>query len=161
MRVVRCSRGVLRPDGCWFTPSIGSGVFLTLGRVLVLPDRVAVEKELPGVARFTGQKARAASWPGPAGTSLHHHDCLYAQLARERGYDTLVVLNDKRSENTGDATEIISTREGCMNQRVPLPNGCVPRSVRLGAGWRGKEGACSCAEAIANGLGHILNCAGA
>ena len=127
--------------GCWFTPTVGSGSFLPLGNALVVHDRHAVEREFPEVMRFAGD------------SGTNHHDCLYANLTRSRGFDTLVVLN-----NTGGATQIISASDQCMDQHAPLPNACVPISVGLRAGWHA-ERPCRCSETEPDGLAHILNCA--
>ena len=128
--------------GCWFTPTVGIGVFLPLGKALVVRDRHAVERELPEVVRFAGDSG-----------TRHHHDCLYAQLTRSRGFDTLVVLN-----NTGGATQIVSASDRCMDRDEPLPNACVPSGVGLRAGWQAGQ-TCTCAETEGNGLANILNCA--
>ena len=35
--------------GCWFSPCVGTGIFLPLGRSLVVRDRVHVEQAFPEV----------------------------------------------------------------------------------------------------------------
>lgn len=151
--------------GCWFSPCVGTGIFLPLGRSLVLRDRVHVELALPEVLRFPRAPTPAvAPWRArvlnmtESGYDnervFHHQDCLYATLARARGFDSLVM-----PFGAWGTSEVIATAPGCMEQSTPLPSGCVPSDVGLHAGWGG-ERPCKCTQAPAEGLDRILNCAG-
>ena len=119
-RILGAAEGV--QYGCWFSPSVGSGVFLPLRRPLVLHDRVEVESTLPDVARFSTAKARIFTSSSNISTPIHHNDCLYASLTRLHGYDALVVLE---SVHDGAAEIVVVTPE-CMHQTHPLQTACMP-----------------------------------
>ena len=67
---------------------MGTGVFLHVGRLLYLVDRLEAEERLPEVLRFRlqHQNTTYASRAGERVT-IHHADCLYATAARDRGFD--------------------------------------------------------------------------
>ena len=124
----------------------GTGIFLPLGKPLFLADRPAVERAMPMVLKFPRAPTNNATW--------RHADCLYAALTRDHGYDTLVMAN-----GAWGSPEVVATGSACMDQTVPLRTGCVPSAVGLRAGWQGSR-PCQCSEAAAEGLDHLLNCAG-
>lgn len=149
--------------GCWFSPCVGTGIFLPLGRSLVLRDRVHVEQVLPEVLRFprvptpvvAPELGRVIEVTGGSNASMfRHQDCMYATLARARGFDSLVM-----PFGAWGTSEVVATAPGCMERSTPLPTGCVPPDVGLRTGWRGEQ-PCKCTEVPVEGLDRILNCAG-
>ena len=142
--------------GCWFTPSVGTGVFLPTRNMLYLVDRLEVERRLPEVMRFplvhqnTTFETRAEQY-----VTIHHKDCLYATATRERKFDTLLI-----ERNPEGAPHFVVASTGCMQQAAPLPTGCAPADVGLRTGWKG-ERPCACSGETANdgeGLSTVLNC---
>ena len=151
--------------GCWFSPAVGTGVFLPVGRALFVADRSAVRDVLRGVERIpllrriqrselTRMRMGVVSNVSHQAQSETHKDwdCLFAELTHARGYNTLFML-----QGAWGSSEIVVAARGCMNQSEPLPTGCVPPDVGLRTGWAGVQ-PCTCiAEA---GLSTIVNCAG-
>lgn len=140
--------------GCWFTPSVGTGIWLTLDRALVLPDRAAIEVALPDVLRFPTRVNY--TWLNAANETVlvRHRDCAYANATRNKGFNELVTLMGPHG-----AAEIVVATHGCMNQRSPLPNACPPLDVELHTGWNGRR-TCSCSQTPDGGYASALNCAG-
>ena len=132
-----------------------TGVFLPVGSMLYIVDRLEAESVLPEILRFpltsrnTTFEARGSRY-----VTIHHKDCLYATATRERGFDTLLM-----ERNPEGAPHLISASTGCMDRRQPLQTGCVP--VGLRTGWKGDR-ACSCTDAAGHpdeGLSTVVNCA--
>ena len=160
--------------GCWFTPAVGTGIFLPLGRALFVRDRPTFERIMPDALRFP----RAGR-----NSPFRASDCLYANLTLSSGHDTLFmpfgawgsaeVVATVSSRPTiacvPEAVHVPSSparprhwqAAGCMTQTAPLPSGCVPPDVGLRSGWQGGGAQCVCTAAPeALGLDQILNCAG-
>jgi len=119
--------------GCWFSPMVGSGIFLELRHTLWVENRTALIEQL---------------------ALKKNHDCLFAKAAAARGFDSIVIafsLDDGRAE-------IIVTAGGCMTQKEPLPDACVPtsgaRPFSLRSGWNASHD-CECQPGS-----HMLNCKG-
>ena len=143
--------------GCWFTPSVGTGVFLPTGRQLYLVDRLEAEQRLPEILRFplVHQNTSFATRGEGQYVTIHHKDCLYATATRDRGFDTLFIEN-----NPEGAPHVIVPSAGCMQRTEPLQTGCAPTDVGLRTGWRGdRTCACDDAHGDAEGLATVLNCA--
>ena len=144
--------------GCWFSPVVGTGVFLPLPLpgTLFFSDRQAVEEALPEVRRSWPQRPTAYNTStqvsGRAVATYSHQDCPYATVARVRGARVLLVAH-----NPGGSTEIVVATAGCVAQTAPLPTGCVPHDVGLRTGWHGDKH-CACSEDRNEGLDQMLNC---
>ena len=119
--------------GCWFSPMVGSGVFVELGRALWVSDR----HELEGLLHLDPET----------------HDCLYAKRAHARNFDSIIIAQSLRDSRP----EVIVTAGGCMTQTEPLPDACVPTSAArrhsflLRTGWAASVD-CTCHP------GQWLNC---
>ena len=144
--------------GCWFSPSVGTGVFLPVGRALLFADRQSVEERFPHMAWRFGDRPR--SYPtsmqvsGRGSATYRHRDCLYANATRAAGFTRMLVAS-----NPGGSTEIVVASDGCLNQARPLQSACVPADVGLRAGWDG-DLRCACSEDKQEGLDRMLNCLG-
>lgn len=109
--------------GCWFYPlhapfSRGTGIFLNVGRTLVLQNRAEAER----LFRRVGQR----------------DDSLWALSALERGFDTVQLLHGPFG-----MPEMISCRESCLTQARPIRT-CPP--IPLFTGPRADR-VCHCSEA--------------
>ena len=145
--------------GCWFSPSIGTGVFLPIGRALLFSDRQSVEERFPDMAiRFADRPqsyATSVQVSGRDSATYRHRDCLYANATMAAGYTRMVIAS-----NPGGSTEIVVASAGCLHQTQPLQSACVPEDVGLRAGWDGALRHCACSEEKQDGLDRMLNCLG-
>ena len=120
--------------GCWFHLLLppygrGTGVFVNVGRTLV----------------FEGfNEARNALRPHNATCG---NDCLEAQTAHERGYDSVQMLHGKVHNHP----ELMVAREACLNSARPFGT-CPPRGIEMRSGWDARL-PCACTDD-----GEWLNC---
>eukprot|EP00325_Prymnesiales_sp_UTEX-LB-985_P002463 CAMPEP_0174696014 /NCGR_PEP_ID=MMETSP1094-20130205/2268_1 /TAXON_ID=156173 /ORGANISM="Chrysochromulina brevifilum, Strain UTEX LB 985" /LENGTH=140 /DNA_ID=CAMNT_0015892677 /DNA_START=420 /DNA_END=839 /DNA_ORIENTATION=+ len=116
--------------GCWFSPSVGTGVFLPLRRPMFFADRPAVEREMPGVLLFADKQPFIFTSSKNITAAFRHKDCMYASLSRERHVQCLFLM-----ESIYGAAEIVVSTAGCMTRTTPLPTACVPQDVGMRTGW--------------------------
>lgn len=108
----------------------GSGIFINLGRTLVLRDRVEAIRFFHNFTSATGVQDRH-----------------WASAALKLGYDTVQILT---SVGVGGMPEILVARQACLSQPMAIHT-CPPIELRTGedASLR-----CNCSDAIP-----LLNCA--
>ena len=148
--------------GCWFTPSIGTGVFIEMSqkRTIYLVDRLEAERKLPEILRFPLRTQNTSfATRGGKYVTIQHKDCLYATATRSRHKDRLFI-----EHNPEMAPHLIVASNECMQQAQPLQTGCVPSgdALQLKTGWDGTK-PCHCHDDVSNdseGLSTVLNCAG-
>lgn len=122
--------------GCWFHLLLapydrGSGLFVNVGRTLVLPDRRAVAEWYRHGGNLTLDPRRGdRKWGG--------------KLAGE-GYDSMQVL-----KGNWNLPELLVVREPCLNQTQPV-GACLPRGVEVRTGAHASR-PCACAEYGPDGM---------
>lgn len=133
--------------GCWLWPAQGSGIWVSLGRSLILHRKDTAEATL------------RSSWL--SNTSIDHNASRLRMRrlpARERftvqaadlGYDS-VQIQYNFGGGLGQWPEIVLTQSECMFGSQPLGT-CLPHSVEVRTGWSA-ELPCSCDESLP-----LLNC---
>jgi len=131
--------------GCWFLPARGSGVFVEVGRSLIVRRRLRGRAGCSSRPRFPED---------------------YANVTRARGYDSLQILLGNplplrcpdcasRMSSRTPSFELVLAVPACMEGAEPLRAGCLQRGLTR-SGWRASA-PCECDESPPHGDG--LNCA--
>jgi hypothetical protein len=137
-------------DGCWFYPlhpplSRGSGIFINVGRTLVLPNRRAASR-LPQVLNVSNHSLRRHVDFQGYRIYEHTEDALWALGAFKLGFDTVQILR-----GPFQMPELLIVREPCLSQRKRIKT-CPPIPLRTG---QDASLPCTCSDAS-----RILNCNG-
>lgn len=154
-------------DGCWFYPTVGSGVFLNVERSLALhhgPVSAPLILEPNSSFAFGGKTPSLGRfWFGP---NMNHTRTkrgqagrpfeLFPQLAADHGFHTVQNQFKHIGEQSNDPhSELVVVTPPCMGggELFGTANGgayrtCV-QSVQLRSGWRQNE-ACACDNTYAS-----------
>ena len=133
--------------GCWLWPATGSGIWVNLGRTLVVHRKDVAEATL------------ARAWW--ANSSIDHNASLplmrriraqegFTVQAGDLGYDSVQVQYNFGG-HAGKWAEIVLTSPPCMHGRRALRT-CLPPLIEVRAGW-GAEIPCTCDDELP-----LLNC---
>ena len=146
------------PNGCWYIPLRGTGIFLEMGRTLQVPNRSLLVRALGISKQMVADAAKIAPNPRKLrGQFLHDlwsmgiagsyrvrsiEDYVpFCPYVRARGYDTVVIGSSR-------GPEVLSCSDSCT--RAYLQGACAPN---LRTGLRGTR-ACACDDRYP-----IVNCA--